>query len=154
MDLPPKIIEQAVTFRAGDGYRRYKQYSKDPTPKYRFFFILNQSPQNDDKWVVVDATSEVEKTVRHNYYKSYVLVEHHEYNPFDVKTAINCAFADIVDKKIIVKDIADKKIELIEPLPAYILDKCRAAIKASPTTTKEIRQLVFGDSKIIDEPSF
>jgi hypothetical protein len=154
MDLPPKTIEQTIAFKAGDGYRRYKQYFGDPTPKYRFFFILNQFPRNDDKWVVVTATSQVEKTVRHNYYKSYVLVEPHEYKHFKVRTALNCALAVPVEKKGIIEEIADKKIELITPLPADILDKCRAAIKASPTITKEIRQLVLGDSEIIDEPSF
>jgi len=152
MELPPKIINQYI-FVSGGGYRGYKQYPHDKSPKKRFFFILNQFPEKDDKIVIVTSTSQVQKTVRLHYCKTYVIIEPHEYSPFMVTSAINCGFADIRSKVEIERDLRNKEIEIIKPLPNYILNKCKESIRQSPTTTNEISRLVFGDEKVVDEPA-
>lgn len=142
MQLPeklifPKIFVQGGAFRSGT----------EEGSKYRYYFVLNQNPQNDDTILLVTATTQIAKYK--SKYPPDVLVEIRcsEYVPLKQNSLVNCELARAYSKKKLKKTITASKFEILEPLPATILKKLLSALAECKNVVPIDKQLALGEEK-------
>ena len=83
MELPPEIVAKQIVV-SGGAYRKYHKYGTETKgSKYRFFFILNKTPENDEKLIIVTSTTQITKRCKERFHKVLVRIGPDEYNSFD-----------------------------------------------------------------------
>jgi len=143
--FPPSTIQNHV-LKPGGAFRKEYEY-EDEGEKPRYFFILNRSPEQDKQLVIVTATTRIEprKKARESDPKVLVEIKPHEYGVLKRRSVVDCASAKLWEKKKLMDDMEEKRIEPLERLPKDILEKMRFAIRRAKTLPRETKRLVLGD---------
>lgn len=122
-DNSPELVRKAI-YQQGGAFRMWHQFANDDGEKYRFFFVLNQSPLDDNIIVVTTTTTKIEKRKRAHRHNPEVLVEitHDEFEPLRQDSLIDCSGAQFLQKQAI-----DRKIDAGEIKPLQNLSSEKLA---------------------------
>ncbi len=140
--FPPKHIKKAI-FVSGGAFRKKHEFENEGEKK-RFFFILNKSPEKDDRLVTVHTTTKIRKRKKHRRAEVLVEITTNEYSSLKKRSVIDCDSYHIWRKSIIEDQINKHKIEPLPPLPSLILERLRNAISFSKTLAPIDKRLVLG----------
>ena len=141
--FPPERIKREV-FVSGGAFRKKHEF-KSEGEKKRFFFILNRFPKEDDRLIIVTATTQIEKRKQHRPLKVLVEITPREYSPLERNSVIDCESAFVRPRQLLEKEIHDHQIEPLVPLRVSILKRLCEAISHSRTLAPIDKQLVLGE---------
>ena len=145
--MPPELVEKHLWVQGG-AFRRDWQFKSEGV-KWRYFFILNKAPRQDDVLLVVTATTQIEKTVQ-RFGPAVVVVNPDEYGSLERASAINCAMPYEKGKEELVEAIRQGQIFVMSPLPDSVLQRVLKAVETATTISPKQKALILGD---IDSPS-
>jgi len=142
MDLPENLIFSNLLVQGG-GFRSRLEVSG----KYRFYFILNQNPKDDDVILLATATTKI--TEHKSKWPAQVLVEITpcEYHPLKQNSLVNCEFIRAYSKGKLKKNITSSEFEILEPLPSEILKKILDALAECKNIAPIDKLLALGEEK-------
>jgi len=149
--IPPHVIKERI-FVSGGAFLKVHQFGKEQ-PKKRMFFILNKNPKKDDRVIIVNPTTQIEK--RKKYRSSEVLVEikPDEYQPMKEDSIVDCESYNIWNKQELENKIGAGEIELLQQLPESLLKRLRIAVSKSKTLAPVDKRLVLGEEEMLSSPN-
>jgi len=139
--MPPDFVQKHLMVQGG-AFRRNWEFKNEGT-KWRYFFILNKSPVEDDRLLIVTATTKVQKTVR-LFGPAVVVVNPREYASLEQESAINPAMPQEKTKQEIIDAITRRAIHVIVPLPESVLARVLKAVETVTTITPKNKVLILG----------
>lgn len=147
MDLPFDLVCQYI-FVPGGAFRA----KIETGAKYRYYFVLNANPVMDNVILLVTATTKI--TEHRSRYLADVLVEIEpkHYKPLQQKSLVNCEFARAFQRPYLESKLqqafAQKKLEILDPLPEAILRRLRDALSECRNVAPIDKQLALGEENI------
>lgn len=129
------------------GAFRYDFQFTDEGQKFRFFFVLNRNPQEDDILVLVTATTKITKARKRVRRRNLVAISPGDYDSLSTDSVVDCSSPLIYPKQKIVEAIKKKQVIFLPPLPTGVLQNLRTALLSATTVSPEIKRLVAGDEK-------
>ena len=141
--FPPDRIQKAILVPGG-AFRRKHEY-RDEGQKKRFFFILNESPEKDDRLILVTATTKIQERRQRRTGEVLVEITPHEYCPLESNSVIDCESCLVQRKDLIEGQIRRHEIEPLQPVPQAILKRLWRAVSFSKTLAPVDKRLVLGD---------
>lgn len=147
MDLPFDLVCQCILVPGGAFRAKIETGAK-----YRYYFVLNANPATDNVILLVTATTKI--TEHRCRYPADVLVEidPNQYKPLQQKSLVNCEFArayyrtDLETK--LRESLAQKKLEILDPLPETILRGLRDALSECRNVAPIDKQLALGEENV------
>jgi len=144
--LEPEFLENKIYSSKAFLHKSYQ--FKNEESKQRRFFILNQLPQEDDRIIIVNATTKIQRREKARRRQPKVLVRipagTRDYIPED--SIIDCESYAIWHKNKFKGMVKNGQIELLAPLPSEIMDKLYKAISHSRTISDLDSRLVFSEN--------
>jgi len=147
MELPFDLASRHI-FVPGGAFRARLEKGT----KYRYYFILNRNPTADNVILLVTATTKI--TQYRSKYASDVLVEMDpsEYKPLEQDSLVNCELARAYHRPDLEaklrKALAQKKLEILDPLPEAILRRLCDALSECRNVAPIDKQLALGEENI------
>jgi|GEM_PF-1676984 len=147
MDLPSDLVCRYILVPGGAFRAKIEEGAK-----YRYYFVLNANPLMDNIILLVTATTKIAEHRRK--YQTDVLVEIDptQYKPLEQKSLVNCEFARAYHRPHLEaklrKALAQKKLEILEPLPEKILRRLRDALSECRNVAPIDKQLALGEENI------
>ncbi len=142
MDLPDEIRIQGILTQGG----AFKtKLSKDAHE--RFYFVLNNNPQDDT--IIVLSTSTTQFELHRNCPGGddvHLPLSPKDYAPFFKNCLICCNRPVIVNKESFIKRLQSGNYELLPPLSPTILEKIKHRIAKSPVVEPKIKQMILGSN--------
>ncbi|OXU14699.1 hypothetical protein [Sedimentisphaera salicampi] len=134
MDLPESLTIDKILNTPGAAFRAVLQEENE---KFRFYFIVNLDPQNQDRLLMLTATSRIE-SVRNKFPEEVlVLIKKSDFPNLERDSLINCEMARVKLKKQLRKSLLkakeNGKLLFLDPLPESLLLKVRSAIAKCKT---------------------
>ena len=139
---PPELVSGQVLVPGG-AYRKDFAFGEEH-PKWRYFFILNRQPLQDETLIVCTATTKIKKSLKNWRWgrQTIVVVSRQEYPSLETRSLVNCNLAAKKPRSELQQEIEDGKIAPLAPLPSLILARLRDAVKASVTLEPWVKKLV------------
>lgn len=111
---------------------------------YRYYFVLNKSPESDS--VLVVSTSTTQFASHESKFPGEVLVylTQSEYPSVSTRCLINCEQARAHLKVKLMRTLAKGPFELLPPLPESILERIRTAVAKCKVLCDEDKELILG----------
>jgi len=141
--FPPDRIQKAI-FVPGGAFRKKHEY-RDEGQKKRFFFILNESPEKDDRLILVTPTTKIKERKQRRSAEVLVEITPQDYFPLQSNSVIDCESCLVQRKDLIEEQIRRHEIEPLQPVPQTILDHLRRAVSFSKTLAPIDKRLVLGE---------
>ena len=140
MDLPKNLKIQGVLIQGGAFKVKLPNINKE-----RFYFVLNQNPQDDT--IIVLSTS----TTAFDLHKScrggndvHINISPEDYKPFPVHCLICCDRPVRYNKTELIEILQSEKFDLLPQLPSAILERIKNGIAKSPAVEPKIKQMILG----------
>ncbi len=140
--LPPNVVKQCI-FVQGGAFRRKWEYGGEGQ-KWRYFFVLNKSPQDDDHLILVTCTTKVRKTFKKFCCTSLVRVTRAEYDSLEKESVINCSLPEMKPRDYILAAIEKGEVTVLSPLPEDVMKRILKAVETASTISPKVKRLVLG----------
>lgn len=112
--------------------------------KWRFFFILNQTPQSDSDLVIATATTKIQETIARfpTDGKALVHLSPSDYAEIEEDSLVDCGACQIWSRQEIIERIPRKDFLLLDPLPPVVLDRMKLAVMESRRLDNRTKRFV------------
>jgi hypothetical protein len=142
MELPDELKIRAI-FTQGGAFKA-KVSRKDEYPRY--YFILNRSPETDEKMVLLSSTTRFEEHRNCDGGDDvHIPLSPTEYKEFTAKCLICCNRPILVPKSNLVKQLKSQKYQLLDHLPHEIVKQIVNGIAKSNVVESITKALVVGE---------
>lgn len=147
MDLPSDLVCRYILVPGGAFRAKIEEGAK-----YRYYFVLNANPLTDNIILLVTATTKIAE--HRSKYQTDVLVQIDptQYKPLEQKSLVNCEFARAYHRPHLEAKLqqafAQKKLEILDPLPEAILRRLRDALSECRNVAPIDKQLALGEENI------
>ena len=144
--FPPERIKKTILIRGG-AFKKKHEFTNEGE-KNRFFFILNKCPQEDDRLIIVTATTRIRKRKKHRPSEVLVEVTPKEYASLAERSIIDCESCVVWRRTKLEEEVDECRIEPLQQLPKSILERICNAISCSKTLPPVDKRLVLEEESI------
>lgn len=133
MDIPPEIQIKS-TLEEGSVFYFEEETLTSTEPHY--FVVLNNNPQTDVLLLLVFSSSQISnvklRNINNNPSKTLIEVSPNEYPAFSKNSIFDCNTIRLKTVNELIEKLSSGKLKLKPSIPASLLDRLRAGVKASP----------------------
>lgn len=135
---------RAHVFRPGGAFRMMHRFPTDDRPKYRYFFVLNRSPQTDKTILLSTTTTQLEKRRCVRPPEVLVSIMPSDYESLEKPSLIDCESVIPILADELRAKVTEKEVMPLPALPDEVMIRIHKGIAHAKTLTPRMKRLVFG----------